>query len=238
MQRIEETTFVCIDCEATGLNLEQDRIIEIALAVFKNGQIEEEYTTLLDPGCPIPSASEKIHLIRNEMVKGQPIFLEVAPQIFSLLERGAVVGHSISFDLELIRKEAERSGLDWQGTPLLIDTLRLARSYGKCPLLSLDALCQHFGIPLECHHRAMSDVRSTISLFQRLVQGFTYLETVQTLLDKPIEMKFMPLGEYRGFAIRQLPLSYLKWATKKKFDLDLHYSLSKELQRRRNDVRN
>ena len=34
MGLITKDTFICFDCEATGLNTEKDRIIEIAIAKF------------------------------------------------------------------------------------------------------------------------------------------------------------------------------------------------------------
>ncbi|WP_108623992.1 putative quorum-sensing-regulated virulence factor [Candidatus Similichlamydia epinepheli] len=236
MPPIDQITFVCIDCETTGLDLTKDRVIEVGIAVFRGETIIEEYTTLLNPLVPVPDSSIRIHSIKDEMLKNQPLFQDVAPHILSLLNRGPIIGHQVSFDLSIIQKEMKLMGLNWTIQQPSIDTLRLARAYGKCPFLSLEGLCNHFFIPIKKHHRAMNDVRSTIALFRKLTSGFPCLQTIQNLLDKPIEMKTMPLGEYRGLSIRQIPLSYLKWAIKKKFDLDLHYSLSKELQRRRNSV--
>ncbi len=34
MPDIEKHKFVCIDCETTGLNVQQDRIIEVAVMCF------------------------------------------------------------------------------------------------------------------------------------------------------------------------------------------------------------
>ncbi|WP_157952655.1 putative quorum-sensing-regulated virulence factor [Candidatus Similichlamydia epinepheli] len=236
MRPIDQVTFVCIDCETTGLDLTRDRIIEIGIAIFQGETVIDEYTTLLNPLIPIPDSSSKIHSIKDEMLQNKPLFKEIAPHIVSLLNRGPIIGHQVSFDLSIIQKEMKIIGMDWTIQHPSIDTLRLARAYGKCPFLSLEGLCSHFYIPIEKHHRAMNDVRSTITLFRKLTASFPCLQTIQNLLEKPIEMETMPLGEYRGLSIKQIPLSYLKWAIKKKFDLDLHYSLSKELQRRRNNI--
>ncbi|AOU98276.1 hypothetical protein BI364_10165 [Acidihalobacter yilgarnensis] len=49
-----DTTFAVIDCEATGLDLEQDRPVEAAVALLHpDGRIEPTIDTLIDPQIPI-----------------------------------------------------------------------------------------------------------------------------------------------------------------------------------------
>ncbi|MBI3481757.1 MAG: 3'-5' exonuclease, partial [Bacteroidetes bacterium] len=66
------------DIEATGVNVANDRIIEIAvIKVLPNGEIQHK-TNLLNPTIPIPAESTMIHGISNEDVKDKPTFKEVA----------------------------------------------------------------------------------------------------------------------------------------------------------------
>jgi DNA polymerase-3 subunit epsilon len=47
-------TYVALDLETTGLNPDKDAIIEVGAVKFRDGEIVEEFTTLVNPGRPIP----------------------------------------------------------------------------------------------------------------------------------------------------------------------------------------
>ena len=66
---LKNTVFVCLDCEFTGLDLENDRVIEIAAVrfTFEDGVIDE-YDQLINPNYPIGKESMKIHNIRQNHV--------------------------------------------------------------------------------------------------------------------------------------------------------------------------
>ena len=60
---------VFFDLETTGINISQDRIVEISfLKVFPNGD-EEVKSKRVNPGIPIPPESTAIHGITDEDVK-------------------------------------------------------------------------------------------------------------------------------------------------------------------------
>jgi len=54
MGLLKTDTFICVDCETTGLEPDKDSIIEVAVARFQGDAILETYETLIDPGIPIP----------------------------------------------------------------------------------------------------------------------------------------------------------------------------------------
>ena len=60
MTLLNKATFVCLDCEFTGLNFEEDCIIEVAAIRFSIEHDLDEFETLLDPEHPISSAE---HLV-------------------------------------------------------------------------------------------------------------------------------------------------------------------------------
>ena len=64
---MKKQTFVCVDLELTGLSVETDRIIEVAVAKFNLEEIFSTYETLVDPETAIPEASMAIHHISNEI---------------------------------------------------------------------------------------------------------------------------------------------------------------------------
>jgi DNA polymerase-3 subunit epsilon len=231
---MQNETFICLDCESTGLEPTEDRIVEIAVARFSFAEIFEQYESLIDPGCPIPATSQEIHKISAEMVQGKPKIEEVLPALLKMIDGHIIIGHGIGFDIALIAAEAKRHQIPTkiQEAPL-IDTLRMARLYGESPINSLDKLRQHFNIEPQGVHRAMSDVIVNIEVFKYLTKPYKTTEELFKILQKPIKMRTMPLGKHKGRRFEEVPVEYLRWAEKKDFDQDLLYSIRSELRNRK-----
>jgi len=93
---------IYLDVETTGMNADEDEIIEIALVPFefnKLGQIFKilpAYNAFQDPGIPIPELITGITGITDEMVKGQSIDLN---KVLEMLNTAAIViAHNAKFD--------------------------------------------------------------------------------------------------------------------------------------------
>lgn len=234
MTDIKKQKFVCIDCETTGLDPKQDRVIEVAVMCFDADTIIEEYESLVNPQCLIPASSMAIHHITDEMVSQAPTIDQILPEILRMIGKNIVVGHGIRFDIEILATEAERAGIPCQiQYNDSIDTLRMARLYGESPINSLEHLRKHFNIPLEGAHRAMSDVIVNRSVFYALAKKFRTTENLFQALSNPILMNTMPLGKHKGRLLKDIPLQYLQWMANKEFDQDLMFSIKTELKKRR-----
>lgn len=234
MKRFDRETYVCIDCETTGLDPAQDRIIEIAIRKFTFDKVIEEFETLINPGKPIPEESIKIHHITDEMVALAPAIEDVLPQVLEMVGNHIIVGHGIKFDVDIIVKSAERAGIPVQihRNPIL-DTLRMARLYGESPINSLEQLRLHFNIEEEGAHRAMSDVIVNMDVFKQLCKQHRSLDQLFDQLSRPVMMKIMPLGKHKGRPLKEIPVDYLRWAANKDFDQDLLFSIRSEIKRRK-----
>lgn len=234
MADITKQTFICLDCEMTGLDRAKDQIVEVAVMRFDFDQTYEEIDELIDPGCPISSESIAIHHITEEMVKGKPKIHDVLPQILKLVGNHIIVGHGIGFDIDMLSLAAEKGSIPCNmRNNRFIDTLRLARLYGESPVNSLEQLRKHFNIPLEGAHRAMSDVIVNVAVFKHLAKKFKTIEQLFEALSRPIQMKTMPLGKHKGRPFKEVPLQYLQWAAHQEFDQDLLFSIRSELKRRK-----
>jgi DNA polymerase-3 subunit epsilon len=238
MGLLNKDIFICLDCETTGLDAKNDRIIEIAVTKFTFSETLETFESLVDPECQISESSMAIHHISQDMVKGQPKILEVLPQIVKLIDKHIVVGHGIRLDLNFLSESAKRCQFpsSFETVPT-IDTLRLARLYGESPTNSLEKLREHFNIEPEGAHRAMSDVIVNISVFKYLSQSFKTTEQLLERLKKPILLKNMPLGKYKGRPFNEISIEYLQWAAHADFDQDLLFSVRTELQKRKKGER-
>ena len=234
MAEIVKQQFICLDCETTGLDTKADRIIEMAAVRFDITQNKESFDSLVDPEMTIPEASIAIHHISQQMVAGQPLIKEALPKFLEFVGDDIIVGHGVEFDIDVLANSAEREGIPTAiRKNRFIDTLRMARIYGKSPSNSLVQLRKHFQIEPEVAHRAMGDVVVNIEVFKKLLWGFPTLEKLFDVLSRPILLKQMPLGKHKGRPFKEIPIEYLRWASYKDFDQDLLFSIRIELKRRK-----
>lgn len=234
MGKLEQETFICIDCETTGLDPKEDFIIEVAAVIFSFDKNLDSYESLIDPQREIPQSSIEIHHITNEMVVGKPKVTEVLPKILEMVGDHIIIGHGIQFDIDVISATAMRYNIPCKlGNNKVIDTLRLARLYGDSPSNALEKLGVHFNVPSDGAHRAMSDVMVNIEVFKHLSKRYKTTNALFDTLSRPILMKTMPLGKHKGRFFRDIPLQYLKWAANKDFDQDLLFSLRSEIKKRK-----
>ncbi|MBN4067371.1 DUF3820 family protein [Simkania negevensis] len=236
MGLLESEIFICIDCETTGLDVRNDKVIEVAAAKFTLSETLDTYENLIDPAVLIPEESIAIHGIKDDMVAGKPSLSSLLPHIFRFIGQYPIVGHGVQFDINLLAYEAERTNIKnkIRKNPV-IDTLRLARLYGKSPTNSLEVLRQHFNIQEQGAHRAMNDVTVNIEVFKQLIKRFRTTDDIYQILKKPIDLKAMPLGKHKGRPMKEVPHEYLVWAKNQNFDKDLLYTIRKELKQRKNN---
>ena len=234
MSQINQEHFVCIDCETTGLDPKQDRIIEVAVVHFTLQEVFGSCESLIDPQCPIPETSIAIHHITQEMVTGKPVIAAFLPQVLDLIGKRIIVGHGVGFDIEILAQAAERAGIPHTlRHNLILDTLRMARLYGDSPTNSLEQLRRHFNIEAEGAHRAMNDVVVNMEVFKYLAKSYRTTQQLFDTLAKPVMMKTMPFGPHKGRLMKEVPIPYLLWAANKDFDRDLLFSLRAEISRRK-----
>lgn len=234
MGSIRKDTYICLDCETTGLSIETDHIIEVAVQKFNFDGTLESFETLVDPGVPISPESMAIHNITDEMVKGKPKIADVLPEVLKLIGKHVVIGHNIAFDLNMLKSAAIKLGISHPiNLERSIDTLRLARLYAESPSNSLETLRKHFNIEEEGAHRAMNDVVVNIKVFKYLAIDFRTTEEILERLKSPILLKTMPLGKHKGLPFREIPANYLHWAAQQDFDMDLSFTIKQERHRRK-----
>ncbi len=104
---------IFFDLETTGINITNDRIVQIAYhKVYPNGK-EETKTFLINPEIPIPAEATAIHRITNEDVADAPTFKEVAAEIKKDFKGCDIAGYnSNKFDVPLLMEEFLRIDAD------------------------------------------------------------------------------------------------------------------------------
>ncbi len=103
------------DLETTGVQVAQDRIVEISIIKLHPDGSEEVMTQLVNPGIPIPAETSAIHGITDEKVKDSPSFKELAPQIREFIGDADLSGYNcLKFDVPLLMEEFLRNEVDFE----------------------------------------------------------------------------------------------------------------------------
>ena len=74
-------SIVFVDLETTGANPAFDRIIEVGIVKVAGGQVEYEWSSLVDPGVPIPPMIQGFVGITDAMVRDAPSFGDIADEV-------------------------------------------------------------------------------------------------------------------------------------------------------------
>ena len=174
--------FAIIDVETTGGGISGNRITEICIALLKDGEMIDKYTTLVNPERDIPQYITALTGIDDEMVANAPRFFEVAEKIEEFTKDAIFVAHNVSFDYNVIRGEFRLLGQYYNRKKLC--TVRLSRKLIPGHLsYSLGRLCNTINIPHGNRHRAEGDVDATVILFQRLFSLDEDFSVINTFLN-------------------------------------------------------
>jgi DNA polymerase-3 subunit epsilon len=157
-----------VDVETTGSSPTRERVTEIGVVrVDIDGASTrvDEWSTLVNPGMPIPPEIVWLTGITNDMVRAAPPFEAVAQDLLDHLDGAVFVAHNARFDYGFLRAEFARAGLAFHARTLC--TVRLSRAlYPDRTPHSLDALIERFGLGGEARHRALGDARVLWRLLQ------------------------------------------------------------------------
>ncbi|GLS05347.1 hypothetical protein GCM10007860_24980 [Chitiniphilus shinanonensis] len=147
---------VLVDLETTGANPLRDRVTEIGLIEIDADGLRR-WSTLVDPGVPIPEFIQRLTGIDDAMVAGAPRFAEVADEVAQRLRGRLFVAHNARFDYGFLKNEFKRLGLPFHATVLC--TVKLSRRlYPQHFKHNLDSLVERHGLSVEGErHRALTD---------------------------------------------------------------------------------
>ena len=160
--------YAIVDIETTGSYAAANGITEISIHLSDGQHVTGKYSTLINPGQPIPPYISAMTGITDKMVATAPRFEEVAENIFNLLHDKIFIAHNVSFDYSFIKGHLKDAGYDLNTKKLC--TVRLSRKiFPGFPSYSLGKLSHSLGIKITDRHRAGGDAEATAKIFHLLV---------------------------------------------------------------------
>jgi DNA polymerase-3 subunit epsilon len=119
---LDELSFTVFDTETTGFAVgAADRLIEIGAVHVENLVVTDKtFQTYVNPNRLIPDEIVTLTGINNQMVSDAPSSLQAIEDYFAYVEKSGsdgFVGHYISFDLMVLKKELARAKYTYE-TPL------------------------------------------------------------------------------------------------------------------------
>nr|WP_214326637.1 DEDD exonuclease domain-containing protein [Nonomuraea sediminis] len=182
---LSDATFVVFDLETTGGSPAEDTITEIGAVKVRAGEVLGEFSTLVDPGGPIPPFISVLTGITDAMVVAAPRIEAVLPSFLEFITGAVLVAHNASFDTRFVKAACAANGYPPPNNPV-VDTVDLARrvlTRDETPNHRLATLARFFRSPVEPCHRALQDARATVDVLHGLIEraGSFQVHTLEEL---------------------------------------------------------
>ena len=155
--------YTVLDLETTGLDPNNELIIEFAAVKVRHGKVIDTFQSLCDPGYPIPPVIEALTGITTEMVRCCPNPRSVLPDFLDFVGDDYIIGHNVLFDVRFIAKSADIFKNDY------IDTMKIFRKlHPALPHHRLSDMVSFYGKHNESAHRALSDCYATQACYEEM----------------------------------------------------------------------
>lgn len=180
--------YLSFDLEATGVDVEKDRVVTAAIVDIRPGEPVRTRTWLVNPGIDIPAGATAVHGITTEQARADgvhpstaldEIFLEIETAIASGIP---LVAMNASYDFTLLDREllryklggiAERLG-SYDALRPVLDPYVLDRELDKYRKgkRTLESLCQHYRVAIDGAHNAAADATAACRVLFRIAQQY------------------------------------------------------------------
>jgi len=155
--------YVALDLETTGLDPEQEEIIEVGAVRFSEAGVEETFHTLVNPRRPLSYRIQLLTGIALGELEGAPFFAEVASELEAFIGAQPVVGQNVAFDLGFLARQGIVPPGPTYDTYELVSLLLPELSER-----SLGSIARHLGVEFPVQHRALADALAAQQVFLAL----------------------------------------------------------------------
>ena len=187
MQGVETPVYLCVDTETTGVDVFNDRIVQLFVATADgDGNLLDTWEWFINPGVPVPKGASDVHGFTNEFLAGHgeapESALARAVEVFRDHTDMIWVAFNMNFDLSILDAEFKRYGITHNFAeaaanqvalfdPMVVDRAKDKYRKGK---RTLEALAGHYGVPFnpEEAHSAVYDVEATARVAVKVARKY------------------------------------------------------------------
>lgn len=232
---------VSLDVETTGLNPKYDRVIQIGIIKIHPDGREKEWSTLVNPGTPIPSEACQIHGITDEMIASELPFAGIGVGLNNALKGCDLCGYNIKFDVDFLIAEFKRISIDFQ-PGMLIDSYKIFAK--KEPKNLAAAVKFYLNEEISDGHQALPDARAALRILEAQLEKYLDLPRNINGLDQfcfgKSNEKFIwkgdrfmiNFGKHKGVLLQDVPRDYLEWMMTGRFTDEVKHIVKEALQGR------
>lgn len=165
--------YIAFDTETTGLDPENDRIIELGAVLFEKGMAVNSFQSYVNAGIRIPAEVSAINHITDAILQDAPPEQDIYPKLMEFLGDAAVCktvlcGHVAAFDLSFLCKALDRLGI--KAAFRFIDTRQLVTQIPELEHHSLAAAADYFEILHEKAHQAKEDALTSGRILLKILK--------------------------------------------------------------------
>lgn len=149
--------YTVVDIETNGMVSGVCEIIEVSALKFRNGVLQDSFSTLIKPTEKIGWFITQLTGITDEMVENAPDINGVMQDFYDFIGKDILIGHNVNFDVNFLYDNL------WVHNSLIldndfVDTLRLARkALPQLPNHKQTTVAEYYGITTDGAHRALRD---------------------------------------------------------------------------------
>ena len=173
---LQLTKSLCVfDLETTGLQINTDRIVQIAIIKLNPSGERTELNQLINPEMTIPQEVIDIHGVSNELIQDKPTFSQFAPELIEFIGDADLAGYnSNKFDIPVLAEEFLRVGINFDFS--FRKFIDIQNIFHKMEQRTLAAAYKFYcGEEMKNAHDALYDTQATLDVF--LAQLERYKET-------------------------------------------------------------
>lgn len=235
-----------VDVETCGLEAPDLQIVEVATLDLVSDEAGtswlrgRQWSSLVNPGRPIPAIAMAVHHITDEMVKDAPTFSQL-PSFLSLedvagYKPDALCAHRARFDVAALAAHGVQGLAD---RPWLCSYKAAVTLWPDAPSFKNQVLRYWLGLKLDdpslaTPHRAAGDAYVTGALARRVLRQLTLSHWIEVSAG-PIVLPHFHFGEHAGKPIADVPTSYFDWIVNKAkgpWDEDVMHTAKRQLAKR------
>ncbi len=169
---IIERDTIFFDLETTGVDLKNDRIVEICAIKYRKDKTKETIQKYFNPNYPVSERALEIHGLSNDILSKYSTFEEYSEELFKFFDGCDIGGYNcIRFDIPILFEEFSRYKKYLNVFNInIIDSYNLLNKFETRKLN--DVYKKFFGEDINNQHDATEDIEATIRIFERQIEEY------------------------------------------------------------------